>query len=171
MGTARHPDPVRVSLRLLTLADRETENALKALGRALLSPVQLPPLIACRFKLGTKTYAGKLTREQSQLVKAALPSPKKVNDVLGKLLGNVLDVAIGECIVGLTDALTPASTSRPKRTAGAPQRGCCTYNGGQTPNLTQTQCNQYSPISWDPGNPYCSYQPKNNRRKGKRPAM
>lgn len=47
--------------------------------------------------------------------------------------------------------------SGPTKSAEDPvQLGCCVYEGGQTPNLTQAQCNNYDPISWDPHNPSCA---------------
>lgn len=152
-------DPLAIGLEQLAIADRDATRAVRFLCKALLSPVVKPTFTICKFTIGDKTYKARLTSAHCQAILDVVSQGGNVQVEVGTLLGQ-LSFQIDECIDGLMDQLNVTATSAMATAALAHVAlGCCIYNGGQTAHLSQAQCNQYNPVSWDPGNADCSREP------------
>jgi hypothetical protein len=156
-------NPLSVSLKLLVNADRESARATRLLGKAIAISVKPTALKVCEFRVGSKKYHPKITEYQCRTIKSAVSGGGDVLVVVNQLLGD-LSKQIAQCIGDLTNLLGDDSKSgKGKKTGGSKQSynnpvlGCCTYVGGQTPNLTQAQCTQYTGSTWDKNYPDCSF--------------
>jgi hypothetical protein len=156
--TKKKPDPLKVALKQLAVADRESARAIRFLCEALMEPVRKAVFKDCEFKYEKKKYKAKLTASQCQTVMTAVDQNENVLQTVSNLLGG-LSCQVGDSAnalmeeLGITEKLT---SSKPI------QLGCCEYEGGHTPNLSQAQCNQYSPTNWDPLNPNCTPEKPRN---------
>jgi len=144
-------DPLAVALKQLAIADRETARAVRDLCEALLVPVEKPVFKECKFKLDKKTYRARLWSDQRKKILSIVKSKgnvlKEVSELLGELSGAVAGCA--NSLLGEFSAAEHPAVNQPIKL------GCCKYDGGQTANLTQSQCMQYTGSTWDNGDPGC----------------
>jgi hypothetical protein len=151
-------DPLRTTLSLLSDCTKEALRAIHFLGKAEETPIALPDMPVCHLDVGEMTYSVKITRFQCEQLKEAGTDYEDVLSAASSLLAG-LSVQVTESATALMELLvdphnlqTPATTSA----YAAILLGCCTYSGGQTPNLSQSQCSHYNPTKWDPDNPTCT---------------
>ena len=134
-------DPLTVSLKLLTLAVRESMRAIRFLNKAIMSPVQEPKIVNCTFKLHKKNICrpghGRAGREdprgrrrQQRCAGRRHRTPQCVDED---------DRGRSRRVRGL--ARDPDEcAARPMGGLKTIPVGCCIYSGGSIPNLTQSQC-------------------------------
>lgn len=158
--TKKKVDPLKVSLKLLAHADRESARAVRSLFKALYMPVQEPAFKVCRFEYENKKYNARVTSDHCQKILAVV---RKNGDVAGEVAGllSALSKQVAEDVDHLMNQLGEPAASGKKavakaRVLGTITLGCCVYQGGSTPNLSQSQCSHYNPVKWDPGNPTCA---------------
>jgi hypothetical protein len=153
--TKRKIDPLRVSLRLLAIADRDTARAVRLLCKALLEPVQQPVFKVCNFKIGKEKYRRRLTSEHCKAIMKVVHQNGNVEAAVSGILGKESH-QVADCIGSLMLALE--SSSGPVKQSVT--LGCCMFDGGgPIPYLSQAQCNQYNPTKWDPTKPDCTHGP------------
>jgi hypothetical protein len=146
-------DPLAIALNELAIADRQTARAIRSLSKAILETVEEPSVEDCKFAWKGTKYRARLATAHCQAILAVVDSD---GDVLGKV-GDLLGVGVTrqavQCITALSGVLgTDVKTPQGTKVA----LGCCTYDGGQTSNLSQAQCMQYPGASWDPNHPDCA---------------
>ncbi len=149
--TKKKPDPLKIALQQLALADKESAKALAFLCDALMEPVRKPVFKDCEFKFEKKKYKAKLTAGQCETIMKAVDQNnalQTVSDLLGGLSCQIAE--------GANDLIEQLGITTKMKSTKPIQLGCCEYTGGHTPNLSQAQCNQYSPTNWDPLNPNCT---------------
>jgi hypothetical protein len=161
----RTADPLAISLKLLSRADREGLRAARALGKAIELRLKLPDLERCTFKYGSRKYSRRLTPHQCEAILKVVKEQGNVLETVNELLGD-LSCAVANCLETLSRPLQISSDTGALRTGGPEPKklaplGCCVYTGGQTPNLTQTQCMHYPDAHWNVANPDCT--PKGGR--------
>ncbi len=153
-------DPLAILLKLLARADRDTARAVRFLCKAILSPVQEPTFKICKFTYEKKKYSAVMTSDHCRAIQKVVKEQGNVLAEVGSLLsGETVQVvaAIAALMTSLGEETTGTKPTGTKPTSTKPvQLGCCAYQGGQTPNLSQSQCNQFSPSTWDSGDPTCT---------------
>jgi hypothetical protein len=147
--TQKKIDPLTVSLKLLALADRECVRAIRSLSKAIITPAPVPKIVDCGFKLHKKKYRARVTVDQCE----------KILEAVGKKDATDLN-DFGQTL-GVQEKSRPKSGPKPASPSQPIPLGCCIYTGGMTPNLTQSQCQQFNPTQWDQGDPNCSAIPPN----------
>lgn len=149
-------DPLTISLRLLTRADVAACQAVHDLCEAIYQPVQVPVLVKVAFTLHNVDYHARVTAEHGEQILDAIGDGRDVLKVVNRLLG-ALTKAIAGDLNDFVKLLGDRVDDDQKVDARAEQGtqpipvGCCVYPGGQTPNLTQTQCAQYPGSTWQQG--------------------
>ncbi len=127
--------------------------------KAILTPFPEPDLKVCKFVYEKKKYSAKLTPDQCQTILKAVNDKRNVPELVSLLLGGFTKQVAG-WIEALTTALDVPAKARKKPPTVSSNKpvtlGCCIYVGGMTPNLSQAQCNQYNPTSWDSSDPDCT---------------
>lgn len=154
------PDPLKVSLELLSEADRNAQKAVGHLCAAIRLPVAKPKLIALRFVLQGEHYHARVTADHAQKIREAVDKGGDVLKVVNTLLGNLSKAIAGdldrfERVLGPRVEGDERAGSTVLPAIQKVVLGCCVYVGGPTPNLTQTQCAQYANSTWQPGNADC----------------
>src|SRR5262249_37085720 len=114
-------DGIKVGLKLLTKADRETNKALRQLAALFGIGPETSPLLEFRFEAGGKRYRGLLTAPQKDAVLAARTSVVKVQRVLLNLLAR-LNLSAQDAEQRLRKALEGKSVPK---VAASPVRGAC----------------------------------------------
>ncbi len=153
-------DPLKVSLELLSDADRNAQKAVGNLCEAIGLPVEKPKLIALRFVLQGEHYHARVTADHARKILKAVDGGGDVPKVVNTLLGNLTKAIAGD-LDRFERLLGPRLEEEEKtETTVLPEiqkvvLGCCVYIGGPTPNLTQTQCAQYPGSTWQPGTGDC----------------
>ncbi len=149
-------DPLAILLKLLARADRESARAVRFLCKAILTPIQEPSFKTCKFTHEKKKYSVILTSDHCQAILKVVKEKGDVPAEVSKLLGGETQ-QVATSIAALMTVLGEADKSRTKPAPAKPvQLGCCVYSGGATPNLSQAQCNQFNPVSWEPSDPNCT---------------
>ncbi len=153
-------DPLQVSLDLLSLADQEGREALRHLCAAIQQKVTLPKIVPVKFRIDKTVYKGKVTADHAAKIYEASESYDDVLGVVNALLGAESKVIAGDIypldlVLENEDKAGKPTTGIPKAGTKPVVLGCCVYPGGQTPNLTQTQCSQYTNSTWESGNGDC----------------
>ncbi len=149
-------DPLTVSLRLLTHADVAACQAVQELCGAIYQPVQVPVLVKVAFTLHNVNYHARVTAEHGEQILDAVGDGGDVLMVVNLLLGNLTKAIAGDLntfvkVLGDRVADDQKADERAAQGTQPIPVGCCTYPGGQTANLTQTQCAQYSNSTWKQG--------------------
>ncbi|MHB1557516.1 MAG: hypothetical protein ACYC61_08555 [Isosphaeraceae bacterium] len=152
---AKKSDPLAISLRLLSRADQESREAIRHLCKAVLLRVELPKLVSCKFKLKRKPYHAKVFAEHAVTIMKAVDDGGNVEAAVNNLLSEMTSQIVGD-INGFRDEFAVTPALHKTRGTAPVALGCCTYIGGQTPNLTQTQCAQFAGSSWNSLDPTCS---------------
>jgi hypothetical protein len=143
-------NPLKVALKQLVEADEECAQAVRDLGRALQLKAPKIPLKNCTFEVDGVSYSVRVTAYQREQILEAVKNGGVFGVVTG-LLGN-LNVQVVNAYNNVLAQLEQPS----KPESGHPVTlGCCTCESGQLPNLSQTQCAQYSNSTWGPP-PDCS---------------
>ena len=153
-------DPLAVSLRLLAHADRECIRAIRYLCKAVLSPVQEPEVVSCEFRVHKKKYRATVTADQCEKILKAVGENGDVLDVVKLLLSDLTKLVADDMdrfatTLGITAKVRKTLGVVPSPSLKPVPLGCCIYSGGRTPNLTQSQCNQFHPIKWSSSDPEC----------------
>jgi len=156
--SSKKPDPIALGLEQLAIADKKSARALRRLFEALLEPSPTPVYKTCRFEIGDTPYKARLTSYQCQLILKVVSENGNVKAAVDGLVGG-LDCTVRDAANALAAQLDIASDSAMSDAISTRiELGCCVYNGGQTPNLSQAQCNQYNG-EWDPKHPDCTHVP------------
>lgn len=163
-ATKKSSDPLTVDLRLLSTADRECMRAIRSLNRAILEPVAEPKVVVISFKYQKKKYRARVTAQQADQIIEAVKEGGNVERVVASLLSALTkqvatDLDAFAKLLGIT--AKPSKKSAPGMMAEEKTvpLGCCTYGSTQTPNLTQTQCAQYTGSDWNKNDPDCINTP------------
>lgn len=149
-------DPLTISLRLLTRADVAACQAVHDLCEAIYQPVQVPVLVKVAFTLHNVDYHARVTAEHGEQILDAIGDGGDVLMVVNGLLGNLTKAIVGDLntfVRVLGDRVADDQKADDQAVQGTQPIpvGCCTYLGGQTANLTQTQCAQYPNSTWNQG--------------------
>ena len=138
---------------------------MRFLCKAIYTPVQEPGFKLCKFEYNNRKYNARVTSDHCRKILAVV---REDGDVAGEVAGllSTLTQQVAEDVDHLMRQLGEPAASRKKavvqaRVLGTITLGCCVYQGGSTPNLSQSQCSHYNPTKWDPGNPTCApHEPK-----------
>jgi len=136
-------DPVEIGLQQLAMDGRQSARAVRALGEALELRVKKPDFEICKFVFDGKKYRARFTAFQCEVIQEAVQKGTLAT-ALAQLLGN-FNLEVANAFNALSDQL--GNPPKLPASQGAPL-GCCVYDGGKTPNLSQAQCSHYHPISW-----------------------
>jgi hypothetical protein len=145
---AQKVDPIATALSELVTADKETAKALRFLYKALMQPVQRPDYQRCKFKIGKVHYNCRIWLDQSQAILKVVNAGGNVKAEIDSIVAG-LNCRIVACQQILAESVGVADRAFVIKPV---QLGCCVYDGGTTPNLSQAQCNQYNPVQWNPAN-------------------
>lgn len=151
---AKTSDPLAISLRLLSRADQESREALRHLCKAVLLRVELPKLVSCKFKLKRKPYHAKVFAEHAAAIIKAVKDGSDVEAAVNNFLSRITAQIVGD-INGFRSEFAVTPALHKTRGTAPVALGCCTYTGGQTPNLTETQCAQFANSYWNSLDPTC----------------
>jgi hypothetical protein len=151
-------DRLALGLQELAAFDQASTAAMTALGYVLLVPVELPDITTCEFDLDDTHYSAQVTSHQSNVILEAVVKTRCKEDVeaaVNRLLG-ALAVEVSTAFNSLGNQLGDPTNSPAGQKASKAQPfnnstiGCCIYDGGKIPNVTQSVCDLFHPTSWGP---------------------
>jgi hypothetical protein len=165
----------RLALSLLELAafDQASTTAMTALGYVLQVPIELPDITTCEFDLDGTHYSAQVTSHQSNVILEAVvntPNQQDVQEAVNILFGALaLEVTTAFNSLGnqLADPKISPSGGQPPKVplVNNATIGCCVYDGGKVPNITQSVCDLYHPKSWGPPADCATIPPQSPKRK------
>jgi hypothetical protein len=164
----------RLALSLLELAafDQASTVAMTALGYVLQVPIELPDITTCEFDLDGTHYSAQVTSHQCNVILEAVVNTPDQEDVQAavNILFGALALEVSNAFNSLGNQLGDPKNSP---SGGKPPIvplvnnaaiGCCVYDGGKVPNITQSVCDLYHPRSWGPPAD-CATAPPSPKRK------
>ena len=129
-------DALKVALKQLATADKESIDAVAALGKVLQIEAPKIRLKNCSFEVDGVGYAVKVTAYQRDQILSAVKEQKDVFTAVVELLGD-LNIPVANAY---NDLLAELEEKIGKTSGGKAVLGCCSCANGKLPNLTQAQC-------------------------------
>ena len=101
------------------------------------------PLKMCAFEYQGGIYGAMVTEPQRQAILKVVQAGGDVFGTIASLIG-----AVNLEIFNAYNDLAGSTRGVLIKAPAPPVLGCCVCDSGKIPNLTQTQCDQFNPISW-----------------------
>jgi hypothetical protein len=143
--TSQNLSDLEAALELLARLDADSVAALRDLSAVLGVPMPVVKMGMCLFELGGRPYGAAVTAAQSAAILASVKNGT-VFATVGKIISQ-LNLSVVDAYATLA-APFDVAVQRPAPGPAPPALGCCTCSSGQVANLTQAQCNQFSPSTW-----------------------